>query len=210
MTIGTERDQEEEQAWESVDDYHYDSLDDIPTLRAVSNFAKLLKTASWFSVIGMPLSEDERSEALDYLNALGFPDAGIGEITDWEDAEEAARNPDWNTGWWEAEEQLRAALVHQAIELIGDEETLLVALTHVTSTASDVVHGAAAVAASRFGLADEGLIRAAAGAATQSAYQAALVLAAGEDESHAFSAKFRLFEGGRWPLGVVGNTLNVF
>jgi hypothetical protein len=72
------------------------------------------------------------------------------------------------------------------------------------------VHGAAAVAASRSGVADEALIRAAAGAATQGAYHAALVLAAGGDEHHPFAIKFRLFEAGRWPLGIVGATFNLF
>ena len=39
----------DEQAWEPEDDYRYDSLDDLPTLKAVANFARLLKQASWFS-----------------------------------------------------------------------------------------------------------------------------------------------------------------
>jgi hypothetical protein len=38
----------------------------------------------------------------------------------------------------------------------------------------------------------------------------ALVTAAGASDDHAFAAKFRLFAGGRWPLGVVGGRLFVF
>jgi hypothetical protein len=66
------------------------------------------------------------------------------------------------------------------------------------------------VAAARGGVADMALIRAAAGAATQACYQAALVLAAGAEAEHPFAIKFRLYEAGRWPLGIVGMTFNVF
>ncbi len=156
------------------------------------------------------MSAEEADAAHAYLSALGFPEAGPAEVGDWMEAEEAANNRDWNGAGWEAEEQLRAALSVQAVELVGDEQAVLVALTHVTSQASDAVHAAAEQAASRFGIDDDGLIRAAAGAATQGAYLAALVLAAGEDEDHAFAHKFRLFEAGRWPLGVSGATLNIF
>jgi hypothetical protein len=130
-------------------------------------------------------------------------------VADWEEAEAAIRNPGWNSDWWEAEEQLRAGLIADAMEQISEDE-LLVALTAVTSAASEVVHGAAAVAAARAGVADQALIRAAAGAATQGAYQAALVLAAGADDMHPFALKYRLFEAGHWPLGIVGSTFNLY
>ena len=53
------------------------------------------------------------------------------------------------------------------------------------------------------------------GSAVQAAHQAALVLvaAAGADmdvERHPFAAKFRLFEFGRWPVGVAGRSFNLF
>lgn len=191
-------------------DEDFSGVDLPPTLRAVSLFAQTLAQVSWFHRLGELLSADEADAAYAYLSALGFPEAGPAEVGDWMEAEEAANNRDWNGAGWEAEEQLRAALSVQAVELVGDEEAVLVALTHVTSQASDAVHAAASQAASRFGIDDDGLIRAAAGAATQGAYLAALVLAAGEDEDHAFAHKFRLFEAGRWPLGVTGATLNIF
>jgi hypothetical protein len=194
------------------DDFEDDvAIDDLPpTLAALSRFAATLPHVSWFAAVGERLSEAERADAAGYLTALGFPECDIVQAMDWEEAEEAARNPDWNTAWWEAEEQLRAGLSARAVEIAGDEEAVLVALTNVTSKASDAVHGAAAVAAARFGVADQGLIRAAAGASTQAAYQAALVIAAAEDEDHAFAQKFSLFQGGRWPLGIVGGTFSIF
>jgi hypothetical protein len=186
-----------------------DLLAELPTLGAVSRFARMVRNVSWFAAVGEPLGPAEIADAEAYLAALGFPDAHVAAVGDWHEAEACARNPDWNSAWWEAEEQLRAALVAAAAERVGERE-LLVALTHVTNQASDVVHGAAAVAAARGGVADMALIRAAAGAATQACYQAALVLAAGAEAEHPFAIKFRLYEAGRWPLGIVGMTFNVF
>lgn len=186
-------------------------LDDLPpTLAALSRFARTLDHVSWFAAVGEIISDAERSDAEGYLVALGFPECDVVQVMDWEEAEAVARNPEWNTAWWEAEEQLRAGLSVRAVELAGDEEAVLVALTNVTSKASDAVHGAASVAANRFGVADEGLIRAAAGAATQAAYHAALVIAAAEEEDHAFACKFSLFQAGRWPLGITGGTFSLF
>jgi hypothetical protein len=185
------------------------AIDDSPALRGVARFARMVRNVAWFATLGEPLSSAERDDAEDYVSALGFPDADVALVADWEEAEAAIRNPGWNSDWWEAEEQLRAGLIADAMEQIGEDE-LLVALTAVTSAASEVVHGAAAVAAARAGVADQALIRAAAGAATQGAYQAALVLAAGADDMHPFALKYRLFEAGHWPLGIVGSTFNLY
>jgi hypothetical protein len=182
---------------------------DLAELAAVGRFARMVKNVSWFAALGEPLGADEVDDARAYADALGFPDAGVAEVADWGEAETLAQSPDWNTEWWETEEQQRAALTAAALERMTKDDFLM-ALTHVTASASDVVHGAAAVAAARAGISDEGLIRAAAGAATQACYQAALVLAADAGEDHAFAIKFRLFEAGRWPLGIVGNTMGVF
>jgi len=178
-------------------------------LLVLGRFARMLPSIPWFGVVGDELSATEVANAQAYLDALGFPEAEVADVANWIDAEAAARNPDWNPAWWEAEEQLRMALLDEAGAMHG-EEALLIALTHVTSMASDLVQEAASRAATRDGMTDEALIRAAAGAATQAAYQAALVLAAGGEPDHAFALKFRLFEAGRWPLGIVGNTFHLF
>ncbi len=192
------------------DDEAEAALEAFPTLAAVAHFARMVRGVPWFAMVGEPLGPAERGDAEAYVAALGFPDALVAAVGEWEEAESAASNPDWNSDWWETEEQLRVALTQRAVELIGDEKALMVALTNVTSAASEVVHGQAALAATRSGNADEALIRAAAGSATQACYQAALVLAAGEEEDHAFAVKYRLFEAGRWPLGIVGATFNIF
>lgn len=191
------------------DDEGPDELGDRPGLIAASRFARMVPNLAWFSRLGEELEEEELEEAEAYLAALGFPDAGVVGAENWTEAEEAARNLDWNTAGWEAEEQLRAALIAQACENM-DEDELMVALANVTARASDAVHEAAMEAAAQAGVKDEALVRAAAGAAAQAAYLAALVLAADAGDDHPFAIKFRLFEVGRWPIGIIGNTFTVF
>lgn len=186
-------------------------LADHPELKAAAQFARMVPAVAWFEAVGAPLRGDVLATAEAYLLALGFPDTSTALVADWEEAEGAVRNPEWNTAWWEAEEQLRVALTTEAIERVGDEQAVLVALTQVTARASDAVHEAAEIAAARGGGgADEALIRAAAGAATQGCYHAALVLIAGAEADHPFALKYRLYEAGRWPLGIAGATFNLF
>lgn len=186
--------------------------DDYPGLSAVNRFAHMVESIPWFSRLGEEFEEDELDWAQAYLEAMGFPGAAIVAVLDWEEAEATAGNTDWNTAWWEAEEQLRMALITEACAR-APEEDVMAALTHVTSQASETIFAAAEMAASLAGIDDEELIRAAAGAATQATYQAALVLAAeaAEDEDdHPFALKYRLYEAGRWPLSLIGGSFNLF
>jgi len=53
------------------------------------------------------------------------------------------------------------------------------------------------------------------GSVVQAAHGAALVLLASnqqdfDSENHPFTSKFRLFEFGRWPVGVIGRSFNIF
>ncbi len=194
----------------------YDFLDeaelsDFPGLLAVSQFVRMLGGVPWFSALGAELDGREQLLSEDYLLALGFPDARIAPVSDWEEAADAAANPDWNTDWWEAEEQVRVALVSEAC-MRADEETVMIALTHLQNQAIAAVAEPAELAASAAGVDDEELIRALAGAAAQSIYQAGLLLAAEneDDEHHVFALKYKLFEAGRWPIGVVGNSFHIF
>jgi len=178
------------------------------TLPDVARFAGSLRHLSWFAAVGQELTDDERREAADYLRALGI--AGeVAAVAGWREAEQATRDRQWSRAWWDAEERLRADLLAAAKQAQG-EHAVMTALSRVTLEASDVVLGAASIAASRSGIADPALARVAAGAATQAAYQAALALAAEAGDGHPFAIKFRLFAAGRWPLGVAGSTFRLF
>ena len=186
-------------------------LSDFPGLMAVSQFVRMLGEVPWYSALGLELDGREVLLSEEYLLALGFPDARIAPIMDWEEAADAAANPDWNTEWWEAEEQVRVALVSEACQR-ADEETMMIALTHLQNQAIEAVSQPTELAAEAGGVMDEELIRAVAGAGAQAIYQAGLLLAAEneDDEHHVFALKYKLFESGRWPIGVVGNSFHIF
>ena len=130
-------------------------------------------------------------------------------MENWEDAAFAASNPEFNSDWWEAEEQLRMGLTTMALELMSEED-LNLALTQVSATASDIVSKAVDAMAEEAGIEDQELIRAATGSALQSCHQAALVLAAGEEDAHPFALKYKLFEQGHWPIAITGSSFNIF
>lgn len=184
-------------------------LDEYPTLQSVARFNKLLHSVDWFRSVGLSMGRGTREAADAYSQALGFPNATVALIENWEEAAHAAASPDWNSEWWEAEEQMRAGLTSQALELITEED-LTMALTHIASTASPLIQHAVENFAEEQGIEDEELIRAAIGSAIQTCHQAALVLAAGEEDSHPFALKYKLFELGRWPIAITGNSFNLF
>ena len=191
------------------DEEAFDLREDFPTLDAVRRFARVAQEIPWFSRVGERISLEDRAIAKAYVEALGFPEAEIAEVGDWSEAAIAATNLDVDTPAFEAEEQLRSALTAEALELM-DEDLLTFALTHLSGLIAEIVENAAGDAAIRAGYDDEETIRAAAGAAIQAAHQAALVLAAGIEDDSAPAHKFRLFEAGRWPLGLIGTSLHIF
>lgn len=193
-------------------DDEFDDLDvgeEYPTLKLVARFSTMLSQTKWFHKIGTPLIQDDIEAARHYLDALGFPEGYPAEVMDWDDAIVCLETNDWNSPSWEAEEQLAASLINTALEFI-EEDVLEVALTNITSKASEHITSAVESASMQWGIDDEEILRAAIGQAVQSCYQAALVIAAGEEEDHPFAQKFRLYESGHWPLGVAGATLNIF
>ena len=89
-------------------------------------------------------------------------------------------------------------------------ETVGTRIANIEFSGSDHLHGVASTALARGGLADAGLVKSAAGSASIAVHHAALGLAAGQSGAHPFAAKFRLFQAGRWPLGIYGNVFYVF
>jgi len=192
-----------------VEDREFDVEEEYPTLMQVARFANLIKSTKWFHNIGNELSPELISMSREYLEALGFPESYPAQVNDWHDAIICIETNDWNSPAWEAEEQLAASLINDSLEFI-EEDVLEVALTNISSKASEQIANALEEASIKWGFDDEELLRAALGQAVQTCYQAALVIAAGEEETHPFALKFRLYEMGYWPLGIAGNTLNIF
>jgi hypothetical protein len=177
-------------------------------LRPVITLGHTLAEAPWFAACGEALIPAEREETVRYLRGLGLEPAPIEGVAGWVEAAALAQRPDWSRAWWEAEERAARALREDA-EKDLDEKELLAALSTVTDAAA-ALHGHAALAAARAGVADPALSRVAAGAAAMACHQMGLVLAAGLGEDHPLAIKYRLFAGGRWLLGVFGERCYLF
>ncbi|RMF13392.1 MAG: hypothetical protein D6757_08060 [Alphaproteobacteria bacterium] len=192
---------------------HLAALGEVePALAAFAGLGGLVMRASWFRNLGDPLDEPVRETAEAYAQALGFPQALPAVLVEWQEAADALLTHDRDTPAFEAEEQLRAALTVAAdANLLGPaEETLGEGLRLVRALTALAAGRGAEDSARFYGIDDEGFLRAAVGAAVQSAHDAALVLAAGETAAHPLALKFHLFEQGRWPVSLIGNSLNIF
>ncbi len=198
-----------------MDDIELDDLErELPSLQALTRFARSLEGIPWFANLGEPLTPGARAAATQYAERLGFPHADIAILVDWDDAAAAAESLDWQSDWWEAEELLRSDLTARALETLS-EEALQIGMTLIADKTSEPAREGMEQAAVIFDADDEASRNLAVGAAVQAAHGAALVLLAGQDpafdiETHAFAAKFQLFEFGRWPVAITGASFNLF
>ena len=128
-------------------------------------------------------------------------------VSTWPEAAATAQRQDWSREWWRAEEAAAKALHESAATLLG-EAPLLASLSAITLAAA--LLGTAAQALGRAGADDPALGRVAAGAAALACHQRGLAIAADAGEGHPLAVKYRLFAGGRWLLGVMGNRCYLF
>ena len=120
-----------------MDDIDLEDLErELPGLARISRFARSLEGVPWFANLGEPLTPGARAAAERYLDGLGFPDADIAILVDWEDAADAAEILDHQSPAWEAEELLRADLTGRALETLS-EEALKLAMTLVAEKVSE-------------------------------------------------------------------------
>lgn len=156
--------------------------------------------AVWFTRCGAPPSADERALAQAWIDALGAA-ATLRFVADWDEAATWLRAHRFAKDHAAREDALRVELRRRAQTLLG-EAALLQRLTAATLPLVDRLHEAASAAAARAGRDDEGMIRAAAGAAALAEHQGALAALANAPVAHPFFCQQRLFAHGRWPLGV--------
>ncbi|MGE0734426.1 MAG: hypothetical protein AB7G15_10465 [Alphaproteobacteria bacterium] len=172
-------------------------------------FAEEWRKQSWFVSLGAVPADGELADAR-MLAELLDPAPKIEWIESFAAATQAIQGEDWSRAWWQREEELRQELTDAAQALLG--AAVLDRTVHrVIAEATSVTIGPAAVAASRFGIGEQTPARVAAGAATQAALHAWLLLAADRwSDAHPFAARYRLFAGGRWVLGGIGDVLKIF
>ncbi|GJL95663.1 MAG: hypothetical protein DHS20C05_20680 [Hyphococcus sp.] len=187
---------------------------ELPALRALTKFSRSLDRIPWFANLGEPLTPGARAAAETYANKLGFPEADVAILIDWEDAAAASESLDWHSAAWEAEELLRSDLTGRALEVMS-EEALRIGMTLIADTVKEPATEGMEQAAVIFDIEEVAPRNLAVGAAVQTAHGAALALLAASDpdfdvDDHAFAAKFRLFEFGRWPVGISGLSFNLF
>lgn len=199
-----------------VDDATMEALErETPILSRLRRFADGLDRIAWFSKLGEAPTEGLRDAAMGYLDRLGFPDAELAILPDWGDAEGAAETEGWASPAWEAEELARADLTARALDAMS-EEALEIGLRMVAERAGEACKAAMEEEAAYWDVTEEGARTLAVGAAAQASHLAALsLIAAAVDPDDAaddsvFAWKLRLFMEGRWPVGVLGNTFNVF
>jgi len=187
---------------------------ELPGLAVLSRFSRTLDRIPWFANMGEPLTPGARAAAMAYLAGLGFPDAEIAILVDWEDAAAASESLDWDSPAWEAEELQRSDLTGRALAVLS-QDALAIGLTLIADKVSEPAKEAMEQASFIWDMEDEAARTLAVGAAVQAAHGAALALVAAHDPDfeagdHPFAAKFRLFEFGRWPVGVTGSSFNLF
>lgn len=182
---------------------------ELPALARIRRFSIAAQRVDWFAHVGEHPGPRTMDMAEHYVDALGFPDARVALVTDWAEAAAAAETLDFDAAAWEAEELLRASLTMDALEHMS-EDALQVALTHVAASVHEGITTSVEEALAIWDEPTDELRDLAVGGAIQACHQAALVLAAQAEEDHPFALRFRLFEGGRWPIGVAGLSFNLF
>ncbi len=193
----------------------------LPMLRFARDFGRALDQLPWFSRLGEHMAEDEREAATNWLEGLGFPYAAVGQVQDFEDAAAIAEALAYDTPGFDAEEQLRASLTMELIDLVGEEPVQL-AQTLITDGAGQATKDCAAEAAAMWDEVDQELLNAMSGAAIQAVHGEGLrrMIEITQDHLnipvdddliiHPFRARFSLFGRGRWVIGLTGDTLSIF
>jgi hypothetical protein len=160
-----------------------------------------VRTAAWFSRLGLPLSTDEASTLRALADgAAGFARAGVECLPDWHAAAVILRATDRDDPWWETEEAERQRLWQCAAER-HDESLLLARVAAIATVHGAIVHAAAEASAARDGIVDPAVAGAAASSLLLTLQQSILVELADGDYDHHFVRKRAAFAGGRWPLG---------
>lgn len=202
---------------DAFDEAESGEADDIDALRAIARLARLAGGIDWFGACGQPLQQADLDLLNAYCDAIGVFDPQIDQPAGWAALSDILREQDWDAELWQAEEQAMQALIADLAAQDVSEHDLLVALEHAGVKATEAVREKLEGLMDAAGFADDDLLEAGIQAATQAAQQAGLVLAAGallaEDETqaeHPFALKFRLFERGHWPLGLVGGSYRIF
>ncbi len=194
---------------------HSESFDPIA---ALGDFTALLKRVSWFAHVGEPVDSAHRGLALDYLSGMGASDCSVAYIHDWSDALDIAASLDADASWREEEDRLMDELAALALSH-ASEDDLRMAMTTMIAELSRIIPAAIRARMQAEGEIDDALADAIFGATIHAVEASALLVTSGggsdisplpEGFPHPFHSRFRLYELGHWPIGIVGRSFFVF
>ncbi len=196
-----------------------DLEDEIPLLIKLRAFVLSMGEIGWFANIGETLSSECLHIARAYVSQLGFPETEIVPLQNWQEAADAAAAQDFNSPAWEAEEQLRASLTTQAMDIFTPQALEMMTAFTSASLAELVQESAEEVL--YMSDEDDALLHLLIGAAQQAAHSVMLAFAAHLDPyeqniinkeelmAHPFMLKYQLFADGRWPVAITGRSFNI-
>tara|TARA_Y100000590_G_C15450028_1_gene912332 strand:- start:195 stop:806 length:612 start_codon:yes stop_codon:yes gene_type:complete len=187
---------------------------EIKILQTIAKFAKRIETNKWFYRIGKPLSKNEIIFSSDYLSSIGFIYADPVYIQSPEEASYIFESQNLNIDWQETEDQLKTSLLIQSNNFVSSNELEQV-FADITEKASRAVKEQLPELIKKISQKNnfeeiDFFLHMIINNFTSASHQASLVLAAGEDSNHPFAKKFMLFESGRIPIGITGNTFTLF
>src|SRR5262245_12369154 len=107
------RDRSRGQAWAHPAGGPAGGVSDVVPLprEQLQQVAADVRSAAWFAALGDPLTEGDRADAANYIEALGLGALAVASARDWPEAERILKSPDASTAWWDREEALRRGLL---------------------------------------------------------------------------------------------------
>lgn len=198
----------------SQDDDYAHLVEELPHLYRARAFLESLSGLQLFARIGDRLSEQDKALARSYVDGLGFPEAEPALLLHWAEALSVAESQDNDPFAWEAEEQLRLGLAERAVAHTSEEAVQMLgaaAVSHVAELAKVQV-----MEILPHHLLEDDVQNALVGHATRAVHGAMLAVLAGADEpeegepAHPLITLFALYRAGRWPVGLMGQTFNIF
>lgn len=198
----------------NMDDDYAQLVEELPHLYRARALLESLSSLQLFARVGERLSEQDKSLARSYVDGLGFPEAEPALLLHWNEALSVAESQDNDPYAWETEEQLRLGLAEQAVAHTSEEAVQMMGSAAVSYIAE--LAKAQVMDILPHHLLEDEVQNALVGHATRAAHGAMLAVLAGADEPedgdppHPLITLFALFRAGRWPVGLMGQTFNIF
>ncbi len=200
-------------------------LEEAPRLARVRLFIQALSEAHLFSRLGTPLDVRDKHLAHALLDVIGEPDAAPAIVTSWAEAEELALASSEENQHWNAEAMSADAVIHEAAGAVSPT-ALGVVMDLVIDIATKTARDGLAAQVRLEAIDDHRVIDTAIADFTNTTATAVYALIAADEDGdfddsldefeddapseRAFSHRFSLFMRGRWPIGLVGSTYNIF